>query len=346
MGHAKCSDLRLHEVTFATEGPRRRTRPNFSSVGINKHLQQLLRWMLEFGEPDPGKWYKSHLANAAPYSIEHTSEAATEFFALLAVIAPELSQTELAMIRTDAINCYARDRHFKALLLRYPNWRPEFEVKGDVPNTGTQFENQPNIFWTDNTVFAPIVGRMALHHIGIRSTQFSDHVHGDGYTLLGKLTLQRTIFALENRYTASRIISGPTTHLAAMRKLAKLAKTGASIFMNNNAFIGRRFACTRLNEELSFVQATAPLTMTRVYNAIIVPMTVLEVIPFQRFSIEFHEPIRADHSLCKDDDLKRMAMLSVRRQLASIREHPEQWLCWTSGQLAQPTNGKLHRPAM
>lgn len=346
MSSIKSRTSELTHVTFATSGPRRLTRPNVTSVSANRNLLQFLGWMLQPGRPDPDKWYKRHLADAVAPSTDFVSPAARKFIDLAASVLVEQDESLLQVVRAGAINCYVRDRQLKAVMSRYPSWRPEVEISGTIPHTATQSGKRPIVYWTDNTVFAPLIGRLAVHQLGVRATQFSDHVHGDGHTWLGKLTLQRLNFALENRYTASRLVSGPSTHFNAMRRLAGSARTDAAFFMNNNAFIGRRFACTRLDDQLCFVQATAPLTMTRHYNAVIIPLTVLETTPFEKFSVQFHQPLQADLSLSKDDDIRRMALLSTQRQMSAIKESPEQWLCWTSGQFAQPADGKLHRPAM
>ncbi|WP_108880646.1 hypothetical protein [Anderseniella sp. Alg231-50] len=346
MSSIETRTLELTDVAFATAGPRRLTRPYVTSVSANKSLVRFLGWMLQSGGPDPGKWHQRHLAGAVSPSADYVSGAARKFIDLAASVLAERDEALLQAVRARAINCYARDRQLKAVMMRYPRWKPEVEVTGAVPHAVLQAEKRPIVYWADNTVFAEFLGRMALHQLGVRSTQFSDHVHGDGHTWLGKLTAQRMNFALENRYTASRIVSGPTTHFNAIRKLAKSARTHTALFMTNNAFIGRRFACTRLDDQLCFVQATAPLTMTRTYNAAVVPLTVLETEPFQRFSVRFHKPLEADMNLSRDDDIRRMALLSTQRQMSEIRENPEQWLCWTSGQFAQPADGKIHRAAM
>lgn len=346
MSCTKTSTLELMDVSFATARSRRLTRPNVTSVSANRKLLQFLGWMLQPGRPDPGKWYQRHLADAVSPSTDCVSAAARKFIDLAASVLAEQDEGLLQVVRAKAINCHVRERQLRAVMMRYPYWRPEVEISEAAPHTRLQSDKRPIVYWTDNTVFAALVGRMALHQLGVRSTQFSDHVHGEGHTWLGKLTAQRMNFALENRYTASRIVSGPSTHFSATRKLARSARTDTAIFIDNNAFIGRRFACSRLNEHLCFVQATAPLTMTRRYNAAVVPLTVLETIPFEKFSVQFHEPFEADLTLSREDDIRRMALLSTQRQMSEIRKNPEQWLCWTSGQFAQPAEGKLHRAAM
>lgn len=336
----------MTDVCFATAGPRRRTRPNVTSAGANRSLLKFLNWVFQSGSPNPDKWHQKHLAGAFAPLTDTVSEAARKFLDLTASVLEETDEDLLQAVRTGAINCHARDSQLKAVMTRYPRWQPEVEISGAIPDAVLRSNNRPVVYWTDNTVFAPLIGRMALHQLGVGATQFSDHVHGEGHTWLGKLTAQQINFALENRYAASRIISGPSTHFSATRKLVGSARSDKAIFMNNNAFVGRRFACTRLNRELCFVQATAPLTMTRLYNAAVVPLTVLETQPFQRFSVQFHQPLEADMNLAKDDDISRMALLSTQRQMPLIRKYPEQWLCWTSGQFAQPVAGKLHRAAM
>ena len=338
--------LQLSDVTFATAGTRRRTRPSISSASTARQFLQCLGWIAQTGRADPQKWYRRHLQGAVSVATGDISSAARTYLDLVASIVPGLAPDELLAMRARAINCYYRDRALAALMTRYPDWTPEIRMTGDIPGPRTDPDTRPIVFWADNTVFAPLIGRMAIHRAGFITTQFSDHVHGDSHTWLGKLTLQRMVFALENRYTAARIISGPATHTSAMRQLAQAARKGTPFFMNNNAFIGRRFACTRLNDQMSFIQSTAPMAMARHYDAQIVPVTVLETRPFEEFSAHFHPPLKADRSLARDDDIKQMAMLSTQRQLAEIRRSPEQWLCWTGGQLAQPCNGKLHRPAM
>jgi len=346
MSHSKTRILGLADVTFATAGQRRLTRPNITSASANRNLLKFLCWMLQPGRPDPGKWYQKHLAKAVSPSTDYASPSVRKFIDLAASVLAEPDESLLQVLRARAINSYFRDRQLKAVMTRYPNWLPEVDIAGTAKHSRLHDAKRPVVYWTDNTVFAPLIGRLALHQLGIAATQFSDHVHGDGHTWLGKFTVQRMNFALENRYTAARIVSGPATHFDAARKLARSARTGKPVFMNNNAFIGRRFACTRLDENLCFVQATAPLTMTRLYNAAVVPLTVLETTPFERFSVQFHEPLEADLALPREDDIRRLALLSTQRQMSAISENPEQWLCWTSGQFAQPLDGQLHRPAM
>jgi hypothetical protein len=114
----------------------------------------------------------------------------------------------------------------------------------------------------------------------------------------------------------------------------------------NNAYLGRRHACVPLGPDTWLIQATAPLNMARRYNALIVPVTAVELEPLSTYQVEFNEPLEADLSLNKDEDIARMAALSATRQLNSMKQFPAQWLCWSSIATGS-TRGRPHfRPGM
>ena len=333
------------DVFFRTSGPRRITRPPLTSKAGNRKLWRYLCWMARWRSPDVATWQANHAKSASLYEPARESPAAAGFAECARLVLGEMSDDEVFELRRSAALRYARYWQLMALLTRYRSWTPRIDLGGTLPVEYASHDG-PVIYWTDNTVFAPIIGRMALHIAGVKAYQFSDHVHGDGHTLLGKAGLQRLVFALENRYCGPRIVSGPRSHYQASAQLAAMARNRAALFLNNNAFIGRRFACTRIGNGASLVQSAAPLNMARRYNALVVPVSVVEVEPFSHFNVHFDEPLRSDAGLGKDEDISRMAAVSSTRTLRSMRQHPDQWLAWTGGQVVANADTKFVRKAM
>jgi hypothetical protein len=64
------------------------------------------------------------------------------------------------------------------------------------------------------------------------------------------------------------------------------------------------------------------------------------------YQLEFHKPLQANTALTKDEDIARMATASARRQVESMKQFPDQWMCWSTSQLAAPEAGRIHRPGM
>lgn len=333
------------DVFFTTSGPRRMTRPYLTSQAANRKLWRYLCWTARWRTPDVAVFLADHSKSAVLYEPARGTPAAASFADLAGLVLGGLEDDAVFQLRRSAAQCYARYWQMMALMTRYRSWAPHIELHGNLPESLASHDG-PVIYWMDNTVFAPIIGRMALHMAGLKPFQYSDHVHGDGHTWLGKIGVQRMVFGVENRYCGPRIISGPRSHHAAAMQMAALARNNGSLYLNNNAFIGRRFACTRIGNGACLVQSAAPLNMARRYNALVVPVSVFEHSPFEHFSVHFHEPLRSDASLDKDLDIARMAAVSATRMLRSIRRHPAQWLAWTGGQIVRDAETRFIRKAM
>jgi lauroyl/myristoyl acyltransferase len=268
------------------------------------------------------------------------------YFDKLNVIVPGLSEKQQQQIREQATATTSRKRLLHAAMMRHPNWLPNVTIIGNPQVETATSSTRPAIYWVDNTIFAELFARIGLHKAGVNAMHYSDYVHEQGHTWLSSKLLQRPIFQLEQRFTDQRILSTPRRHFASMRSFAHAMRNKKPILSMNNAFLGRRHACSPIGNDMHLIQATAPLNMARRYNALVVPVTAIEVEPFRHYTVEFHSPLTIDTHLGRDDDIRRMAFLSAQRQLQAIPGNPEQWLCFVGDQISSPDAGKLHRRGM
>ncbi len=241
---------------------------------------------------------------------------------------------------------WSRKLILQAGMIRWPDWTLPVSISGTAHLDGAVGSGRPVIIWADNTIMAELAGRAGVAQAGIRAMHHSDWVHEHGTSHASTLMLQRHIFRLEQRFMDERILSTPTTHFSSMRKFAQALRENRAILSMNNAFLGRRHACTPIDGEWHLVQAVAPLNMARCHGASIVPMTAIELEPFKRYRIKFHPPIEADPQLDRDEDIRRMAHQSANRMLSTIREHPSQWMCWVGDQISQLQGPLLARKGM
>jgi lauroyl/myristoyl acyltransferase len=341
----------IGNVRFAVCGPRIRRKWLFWSAGGRKVIREFASLYRQArtspADVEPAVAFadaEAPPANPAPTSLD--SEAGRHFRTTTRAVLGFNDDETIARLRQQAAAATRRRRQLQTWMHVHPGWMPAIELKGEAHAAIANARERPVIYWVDNTVFAELVARAGLHQAGIRAHHYSDWVHEYGQSLLSRTILQRRIFQLEQRFMDERIVSHPHTHFRSMRKFATLMRGNGAIFHMNNAYLGRRHACVPLGPDTWLIQATAPLNMARRYNALIVPVTAVELEPLSTYQVEFNEPLEADLSLNKDEDIARMAALSATRQLNSMKQFPAQWLCWSSSQLAAPEAGRIYRPGM
>jgi hypothetical protein len=143
-----------------------------------------------------------------------------------------------------------------------------------------------------------------------------------------------------------RIVSHPHTHFRSMRKFATLMRGNGAIFHMNNAYLGRRHTCVPPWPGHLADTGDSAAQHGETVQCTDCSRNRVELEPLSTYQVEFNEPLEADLSLNKDEDIARMAALSATRQLNSMKQFPAQWLCWSSSQLAAPEAGRIHRPGM
>lgn len=335
-------------VVLASSGPRVKRKKVLVTQKALKTCVDYFRTWMATGSSDLQNLMKvQHEVELKRYRTAQTASASRQkYFTKMKAVLPGMSDQDRELVRQTSQSHSVRKRILQTTMMRNPDWSPLVEVSGNTQRDIANIAARPVIYWIDNTIYAELIARIALHQSRIKAMHYSDHVHENGGIWLARKLVQKPVFRLEQRFLDQRILSRPNTHFASMRLFAQAMRTNKAMLSMNNAFLGRRHTCTPISNELHFVQATAPLNMARKYNALIVPVTAVETRAFEHYWVHFHDPLEADMSLTRDDDLRRMAQLSTARQLPLIRNDPDQWLCFLGDQIDVPHNGRIKRYGM
>jgi hypothetical protein len=333
-------------VEFAVCGPRIKRKWLFWSAGGRKSIREFASLYRQAKTSQPGMEPAAAFASSHEPKTGLDSPAGQRYCNTTRAVLGLNDDAAIVDLRRKAIAASLRRRQLQTWMHVHPGWMPTIRLKGDPHTDIANAHERPVIYWIDNTVFAELIARAGLHQAGIRAHHYSDWVHEYGQSLVSRLILQRRIFKLEQRFMGERILSHPHTHFSSMRKFAAVMRGNGAIFNMNNAYLGRRHTCSAIGPDTWLIQATAPLNMARRYNALVVPVTALELEPLKTYQLEFHKPLQANTALTKDEDIARMATASARRQLESMKQFPDQWMCWSTSQLAAPDSGRIHRPGM
>ena len=336
-------------VELVSSPPRRAQRFFFWSKRIRKISLAFARHYSGLRQPDPDIMLEllHREIERSAFAKNPATTKRDDYFRKLRLILPAVSDDEARAINLVAKHNSIRKCLLQTAMIKFDNWMPQIDIIGNTQTETVASGQRPVIYWIDNTIFAELIGRAGLCQAGIKALHYSANVHEHGGTWLGRALLQKPIFRLEQRFVDARILSTPQTHFSSVRAFAKALHGNKAVFNMNNAYLGRRHACTPLGDDLFLVQATAPMNMARRHNALLVPVTALEVEPFKHYQVQFHEPLEPDRNLSHDDDdIRRMAYLSTQRQLRSIREAPDQWLCFVGDQIAAPEGERIDRYGM
>lgn len=340
------SRLTPDDVVIATTAPRSFKLLQPISYKSLADLSWFLRWVVRTEKPEPAELHAWHQELAAKFKYNSDSKAATRYRDLCNLLLVDPASIDPMELRTETINCYRRQFELSAVMLRNRNWTPDVKLRGSIPKPLPNGTSAPAIYWKDPTTYHGNIGRLGLWLAGVNAHDFSDYVHGYGATMLGQLLLQRMILAVENRYIASRSWSGPRTHFSAMRTFTQHIAHEEPIVIHNNAYIGRRFACVPISPDIYFVQATAPINIAYRYEIPIIPYTTLEQVPFESYSVRFHEALNIQRGQPLEANIKSIALASARRLIQDVGNNPTQWMIFSGDQIDTPVNRRLHRNGM
>lgn len=184
------------------------------------------------------------------------------------------------------------------------------------------------ILWFDNFLHHPLIGKYPFAEAGFDSWQLSSVDHGLSRSKFGNLFLNPIQLSVEARYAAGRIVFSGANAIAATREIGRLLAQNGIVRITNNAYIGRRFVRVPIGATAELSVATTPLNLARSTGAALLPVSVIEEIPFRRYSVTIGAPIVVNAGE------KTVALQRASRDYASyleplVRAHPEQWMTWS-----------------
>lgn len=184
------------------------------------------------------------------------------------------------------------------------------------------------ILWFDNFRHHTLVGKYPFAEAGYVSWQLSSVDHGFSRSQFGKTFLNPIQLSVENQQVARRIAFSTGTALAATREVrARLAENGI-VRITNNAYIGRQIMRVPFGASASLPIATTPINLARTTGAALLPVAVIETVPFRRYSVTIGKPIAVDNRGTKTTAMRRACQDYADYLAPLVRAHPEQWMMW------------------
>jgi hypothetical protein len=184
------------------------------------------------------------------------------------------------------------------------------------------------ILWLDNFQHHPLVGKYPFAEAGFDSWQLSSTDHGFSRSKFGHLFLNPIQHSVEARYAAGRIVFSGADALAATREIGRLLAQNRIVRITNNAYIGRRFVRVPIGVAAGLSIATTPLNLARSTGAALLPVSVIEEVPYRQYGVTIGAPIVVDGG-DKTVALRKAAQDYARYLVPLIRAHPEQWITWS-----------------
>jgi hypothetical protein len=184
------------------------------------------------------------------------------------------------------------------------------------------------ILWLDNFIQHPVVGKHPFAEGGFVSWQLSSADHGFSRSRYGHRFLNPIQHSVESRYVAKRIVFNGATALAATREVKALLADNGIVRITNNAFIGRRFVRVPFGAAAWLTVATTPLNLARSTGATLLPVSVIEKVPFCQYSVTVG-PAIAVGAGDKSVAFRKAALDYADYLEPFVRAHPEQWITWS-----------------
>lgn len=192
------------------------------------------------------------------------------------------------------------------------------------------------ILWFDNFAHHAVVGKYPFADAGFVSWQLSSTDHGFSRSKFGQKFLSPILHSVEARYVEKRIIFDGASALAATREVKRLLADNRIVRITNNAYIGRRFVWAPFGVAGWLSVATTPLNLARSTGATLLPVSVIEVVPFRQYRVTIGAPVSVDAG-DKDAALQKASRDYARYLEPLVRAYPEQWISW-SGAIAETPN--------
>lgn len=184
------------------------------------------------------------------------------------------------------------------------------------------------ILWFDNFRHHTLVGKYPFAEAGYASWQLSSVDHGFSRSQFGKTFLNPIQLFVENEQVAKRIAFSAKTALAATREVrARLAENGI-VRITNNAYIGRQIVRVPFGAAASLPIATTPINLARTTGATLLPVAVVEKVPFRRYSVTIGRPIVVDNGGSRNTAERRACQDYADYLAPLVRAYPEQWMMW------------------
>ena len=183
------------------------------------------------------------------------------------------------------------------------------------------------ILWFDGFSHSAIAGKRAIAEAGFRPWHISAPGHGILNTPLADRLLNPRVIEVELRYLAGRIVFDPASAVTATRRIVDILAGNGIVSITNNAYIGKTILVP-FGTGMKLPLARTPLNLAANREAALLPVSVIEIEPFQRYEVHVGSDLAAPAATGAADPIHAMAVAYAEYLLPLVRAHPAQWDGW------------------
>ncbi|MGX8013087.1 hypothetical protein ACVDG8_030995 [Mesorhizobium sp. ORM8.1] len=218
-------------------------------------------------------------------------------------------------------------------------WSPTIRLEGLEGLHEALRRGRGAIVWCDQFTAQTIMGKRALHEVGIESHQVSAEFHGFSPSKFGLNVINPPLVKVENRFLKSRIVFERSDAYQVTIRIQKVLKENGVVLMTNTVYAGSTFAEAAFGEHGWTHLASAPANFASRAGAALFHMATLETVPFRDYRAivrELSSGPRPPASAADDKTAKNLALqagyiLSKRdHMLETIKLCPQQMMVWSS----------------
>jgi lauroyl/myristoyl acyltransferase len=245
---------------------------------------------------------------------------------LRAVFGDDMSDAEIDTLFRQSRTNRHRVRMIAAALRRPQGWDPAIELVGDERIEEARSRGRGVILWFDTFSFSPIIGKRALAEAGHRAWHLSATHHGlASNSRFAQHFLNHRLVSVELRYLAGRIIIKEVSGVAATRQIVEILDKNGIVEITNAPYFGKRMTVP-FGAKAALPIARTPFNLAVSRGAALLPVSVIEVEPFNRFRVTVGPEIRAPAGT--NDPIPAMAAAYSSYLLPLARAHADQWNWW------------------
>lgn len=229
-------------------------------------------------------------------------------------------------------------RRMQVVAHRYlTDYRPEIRLEGQQHLDAALARGKGAILWFDSFVHHPVIGKRPFADAGYVSWQLSSLDHGFSRSKFGHAFLNPVQLSVEARYVDGRIAFNGSTAVAATREARQRLAANGIVRITNNAYIGRRVVDVPFGAAAWLSVATTPLNLSHKCGAALLPVAVLEDVPFRQYRVTVGPRLPVDGA-AKEAAFRQTALSYASYLEPLVRARPEQWIGWAAA-IDQPPPG-------
>jgi len=204
-------------------------------------------------------------------------------------------------------------------------WTPKIDVVGSDHVCAALSRGRGTILWGGNFSFNALVGKMAMHRLGLAVSHFSRPGHGFSKTPFGVRYINALARRVEDSYLANRLMVPEDETRIALQRMRDCLKNNSVVSFTVGTKGRRTTSAAFLGGRITL--ATGPLAMASATGAALLPVHTLRVAP-GHFEVTVGESLTASGSNT-EGNCEAAAQAYADALAPLVRRDPGQWRGWS-----------------